>query len=62
MDEGSLGECRAILVKVATTADGGTRITLDLTAQDALLAAKLLQMKLMAEELLNVRFTRNSDL
>lgn len=56
-----VGASPAIIYKLSTTLDGGTRLTLDLPSVSTELAAKLLKMKLCGQEIVTVAFITGAD-
>jgi hypothetical protein len=46
----------ALLYRVATTADGGCRVTLDLTTEDTDIILKLMALYMAGEPLIEVKF------
>lgn len=53
-----IGAVEAIITKVTTLIDGGTRISLDLNSQDYQIAQKLLQLYSQGEPSVTVAFVR----
>jgi hypothetical protein len=51
-----IGSCEATINKIQTTIDGGARITLDLNSQDKEVIKKLLDIKLMDNQIIYVGF------
>lgn len=45
-----IGSCKAVIYKVSTMMDGSCRITLDIGADNANLAAELLKLKLTGND------------
>lgn len=49
-----VGSCSAIIYKVQSLLDGSARVSFDIPAMDAKIAAKLLSMKLESRELVQL--------
>ena len=58
MEDDVVGTCHAEIVKVATNVDGSCRLTLDIPEYNHNIAAKLLNIKMSGEALLQLGIVR----